>query len=254
MTWVIDDEVFRSDLTSTQKLVALALSSFVNRNGEAHAWPSVARLCSMTSLSRRSVQAATNQLEELGILIKQPTFSNYGSGTNIYQFQMGQFKTVPCEPPSPPCAPLAPPRAAPAPKLSNELSNKQKDISRSSDAGREVVRDTSWDLDPAFACAAFFGFPEGKSFIGISDKETFDRFWSAYPRKVGKPAAEKAWAKAVRSTPVETIMAGLSKYIAERQRDSRSKEDMLKFTAHPATWLNQERWNDSTGVIDDASF
>jgi hypothetical protein len=74
----------------------------------------------------------------------------------------------------------------------------------------------------------------------IEDRH-FGRFWDAYPRKVGKGAARKAWTKAIKSgaTPPD-IAAG-----AERYRDDpkRRRED-IRFTAHPATWLNAERWTD----------
>ncbi len=69
----------------------------------------------------------------------------------------------------------------------------------------------------------------------------FEKFWAVYPRKVGKGAARKAWDKAIkaRADPADVIAA------AERYRDDpkRQRED-IKYTAHPATWLNSERWLD----------
>lgn len=65
----------------------------------------------------------------------------------------------------------------------------------------------------------------------------FDAFWTAYPRKTSKPPAETAWFKAARKADPEDIIAA-----AERYRDDPNRVD--EFTAYPATWLNQERWND----------
>lgn len=65
----------------------------------------------------------------------------------------------------------------------------------------------------------------------------FDEFWSAYPRRAGKGAARKAWDKAIAKASVAAVIAG-----AERYRDDPNREDA--FTAHPSTWLNQERWLD----------
>jgi hypothetical protein len=66
---------------------------------------------------------------------------------------------------------------------------------------------------------------------------TFDDFWAVYPRKAGKDAARKAWAKAVsRAAPADIVVA------AARFRDDPNREE--QFTAHPATWLNQGRWDD----------
>jgi hypothetical protein len=63
----------------------------------------------------------------------------------------------------------------------------------------------------------------------------FDAFWAAYPRKVGKGAARKAWVKAMSKTDRATIMDAVAKqhWPADAQ-----------FLPHAATWLNQERWTD----------
>lgn len=64
----------------------------------------------------------------------------------------------------------------------------------------------------------------------------FDSFWEAYPRKVGKGTAKKAYAKAVRSASPEQILSGVQAYKANKP----SYADW----AHPTTWLNAERWSD----------
>ncbi len=63
-----------------------------------------------------------------------------------------------------------------------------------------------------------------------------EKFWSSYPRKVGKGAAEKAWVKALQSTEADAIIASLVAY--------KFSED-VNFIPHPATWLNQRRWEDT---------
>jgi len=72
----------------------------------------------------------------------------------------------------------------------------------------------------------------------------FDRFWNAYPRKVGKPAALRAWRNLLRivwtpKTPSE-LMAGLERWKATDQWQKESG----KFIPYPATFLNQRRWED----------
>jgi hypothetical protein len=74
----------------------------------------------------------------------------------------------------------------------------------------------------------------------ISHPEVFfPAFWKVYPRKVGKGAAEKAFAKAVKdgAVPDELVQAA-EKFSA----DSNLPE--AQFIPHPATWLNQRRWED----------
>ena len=70
--------------------------------------------------------------------------------------------------------------------------------------------------------------------------EGFASFWQAYPRRVAKGAAEKAYHRIIRAreaTEAE-LLAGAMRYAA--QRDG---EDPL-FTKHPATWLNGKCWTD----------
>lgn len=69
----------------------------------------------------------------------------------------------------------------------------------------------------------------------------FTEFWQAYPKKVGKGAAAKAF-KAVKWREIEfaVLMAAL-----ERQKQSGQwREENGRFIPNPATWLNQERWGD----------
>ncbi len=73
----------------------------------------------------------------------------------------------------------------------------------------------------------------------LSDEDpAWLEFWTTYPRRVGKPAARKAWAKAVRTTDPATIIAAAKSYAQQRLGQD------AQFTAHPATWLNGERWAD----------
>jgi hypothetical protein len=69
----------------------------------------------------------------------------------------------------------------------------------------------------------------------------FDAFWRAYPRKVGKGAAAKAWVRATTLNPPSAIIAA----VALQKFDHRER-----FIPHPATWLNQERWLDEQSNFD----
>jgi uncharacterized protein YdaU (DUF1376 family) len=74
--------------------------------------------------------------------------------------------------------------------------------------------------------------------------EGFDIFWAAYPKKVAKPEALKAW---LRIAPDEALMQAI---MAGLQRAKQSREwtkDDGQFIQYPSTWLNQQRWTDETG-------
>lgn len=66
----------------------------------------------------------------------------------------------------------------------------------------------------------------------------FDRFWSLYPRRVGKKAARTAYGRARRTATVEQIARALRSQLPDLQ----AKE--LQYVPHPSTWLNQGRWED----------
>lgn len=65
----------------------------------------------------------------------------------------------------------------------------------------------------------------------------FDAFWSVYPRKAAKPAARRAFEKALAKASLDQLIRA-----AERYRDDPNREEA--YTAHAATWLNNERWMD----------
>jgi biotin operon repressor len=65
----------------------------------------------------------------------------------------------------------------------------------------------------------------------------FEEFWATYPRKSAKGAARRAWARAAAATDPNLIIAGAARYAADPNRED-------TYTAHPATWLNGERWLD----------
>jgi len=65
----------------------------------------------------------------------------------------------------------------------------------------------------------------------------FDQFWAAYPRKVGKFAALKAFhVVEKKGVSIETLLAGIGRYIQHKPA--------YADYCHPVTWLRQGRWLD----------
>lgn len=69
----------------------------------------------------------------------------------------------------------------------------------------------------------------------------FDAFWSEYPSKVGKGAARTAFSRAVKRIGGSNALAVL---LAAMRRDRDTKRWREGFIPNPATWLNQDRWED----------
>lgn len=76
--------------------------------------------------------------------------------------------------------------------------------------------------------------------ISAKADDGFDEFWSIVPRKIGKGQARKAWRAALKKSNAATIIAGMRGYAQQREGQDQ------QYTAHPATWLNGERWLDET--------
>lgn len=68
----------------------------------------------------------------------------------------------------------------------------------------------------------------------------FERFWTVYPRKVGKGAARLKFDAALRHADIATLLAGVGRYVANKP----AHQDWC----HPATWLHQQRWLDEERV------
>lgn len=75
-------------------------------------------------------------------------------------------------------------------------------------------------------------------------------FWPNVPTKIGKGAARKAYIKARKKIPAETILTGLPKYQA--YEDGRKDQSDYR-PLHPATWINQERWADEIQIAETAA-
>ncbi len=74
-----------------------------------------------------------------------------------------------------------------------------------------------------------------------SDQQAFERFWQAYPHKVGKQDAARAFAVVMKrgAVSLDAMLAALDRYIRDKPPD--------RAWCNPATWLRQGRWDDEPG-------
>lgn len=68
----------------------------------------------------------------------------------------------------------------------------------------------------------------------------FEVWWSLCPLKRAKGEARVAYARARKIASADMLIDGLLRYRAHIEANAVSAH----FTAHPATWLNGERWED----------
>ena len=75
--------------------------------------------------------------------------------------------------------------------------------------------------------------------------DAFEQWWSIYPRRVAKKFALKCFER-LRSSgevPFEVLMSATHNYAC-----SVAGKDM-QYVCHPATWLNQGRWDDDPQAL-----
>ncbi len=80
----------------------------------------------------------------------------------------------------------------------------------------------------------------------------FEAFWSAYPRRIAKSPALKAWTSAVKRvddpqtlTVAAAEFAGCGKVVAALANGEE------RYIPHPSTWLNQGRWEDDRATWEE---
>ncbi|ABS68928.1 hypothetical protein Xaut_3701 [Xanthobacter versatilis] len=75
-----------------------------------------------------------------------------------------------------------------------------------------------------------------------SHADDFARFWQAYPHKVGKQDAEKAFISVMKrgAVPLDQMLAALDRYVRTKPPD--------RSWCNPGTWLRQGRWDDEPGT------
>ena len=76
----------------------------------------------------------------------------------------------------------------------------------------------------------------------------FEAFWQAYPKKVGKDAAKRAFDK---RKVDDDLLAEILKAVQLQAASPQWAKDGGKFIPNPATWLNGGRWQDEVQSAGD---
>jgi hypothetical protein len=79
----------------------------------------------------------------------------------------------------------------------------------------------------------------------LSNKQftLFERFWSVYPKKVGKKKTKEVW-KRIRPAPTPELVEVMVSTINAWIKSDQWVKDGGQFIPHPTTWLNAGRWED----------
>ena len=166
-------------------------------NDEGVCWPAVSTIAARARCSARYVRTLLGQFEKDGWL----SIEHREGKPSMYRL------TIPTpEPqitPEPQMrTPLNPSSATPEPQITQTIKNHQ----RTTNIGRE---DVAGD---------------------------FEAWYAAYPKKVARALALKAYRAARKKADAQTLLAGVD--------GSRLMARGRQYCPNPASWLNQERWLD----------
>lgn len=75
----------------------------------------------------------------------------------------------------------------------------------------------------------------------------FDKFYAAYPRKIGRDKAQKAWNTHSKLRP---SIADILEAVEAAKSCGQWTKDGGQFIPHPTTWINRGGWNDRHETID----
>jgi hypothetical protein len=77
-----------------------------------------------------------------------------------------------------------------------------------------------------------------------SKVKDFEVFWKEYPKKVGKGKARDVFNKIIKITTLDILLTAID----NQSKSEQWTKDNGQFIPNPATWLNQERWEDEIQI------
>lgn len=216
-------------------------------NEERPSWPKRTTLAKVMVASPSTVDRARDELVEVGALCYINRKSDDGDWTsNLYHVhweqitgcgyltrggrapQVGDLSSpVTIRPPQ--TVDGAPPVVDGPPPVMNKVRPNESDL-----ANLDLMNDSSANDEPPNSVR--------ESVVPLSSvtsliDDGFTEFWQTYPRRTGKGAAKKAWERALKRASAQTIIVAALRFSHDPNRED-------AFTPHPATWLNEDRWED----------
>jgi hypothetical protein len=79
------------------------------------------------------------------------------------------------------------------------------------------------------------------SLIPDTSHPSFQQFWDAYPRKVSKADAEKAFNMVIRKLDIQTLLTAIE--IQKKSKEWTKEQGM--FIPYPASWLRSMGWENT---------
>lgn len=204
-TWMIRD----AKVSVYAITVYAALSS---RAGLREIIPGRELLAQEARCSVRQVARALSELEELGVVERVRRKGAAGRAPNGYTLHPNGRTTV------------------------EDSQSRTSEVEDSHDRGRGLGEQglrTESAMDSSYR-----GRDSEVEREEVDSAPSFDVFWTIWPRKDAKKAAQAAWSKAIKRASAEQIIFAAANYAQSPHRPEK------QYVPHAATWLNGDRWDD----------
>ncbi len=226
MAWVFK----HSDATGNDRLVLLSIADEADDDGSS-AFPSIERLSIKARVPKRTVMRCLTRLEESGgLIVHRPEVKGRGR-FNTYVVVMRNGDTLTARNGDT----LTDPATVPPSETVRKGAERCTPLAYRSQTHRPIDPESKTTPTPLPPVALPIPHANG---VAKATEMGFDEFWQVYPRHEAKRAAQKAWPGAVkRAGGAGPIIIGANRYANDPNRTA-------QFTAHPASWLNRDRWLD----------
>lgn len=240
------------------RLYAL-LDDYADADGKA--FPKRALLAAACRCSVSAIAKALAELESWGFLSRTPRYRDDGSQTStLYELGAGRPLGEGVDTGTPPPVRVDTPGVDVGTHQEGEPLEGEQPPQPPASGGREPRR----ELDGELIGVADVGgvvqtgnmskpvaTPSRRQREVSDDDPDWSAFWAAYPRKVSKGAARKAWTRALGKVESAAVLIRGAEQVAAdlayRKRNPRPDDrgrDVTSFVPYPATWLNREQWMD----------
>lgn len=233
------DALLRHDLTGRQLKVVMAIMRKTYGYGKKFDDMSAAQLGELCGMARNHVTTTLKQLEASNIISVRP--GRYGQVVGINK----HYTTWAGHEPASPKSGLVPNRDSGSPKsglvLVPNRDGDSPEMGHTKDnSNKQLQQPTPKDNpQPQAAGGSTRRTRPAKAMMTAEQEARFDRLWAAYPKRVDKEDARRAWAKLdATDDDLAAMLAALDRARAAGQFADR------KFVKHLSTWLNAGCWQD----------